>query len=65
MPPGASMSPRLPVNWSLDSVGFKDVVAALGGKLKVDAQAIVGVRVGKWEARVRYVGRGVGAGVRL
>lgn len=64
VPPGASTSPRLPVDWDLGSVGYEAVKEAVGGKLKLDARADVGVKVGKWEDRIWFEGRGVGAGVR-
>lgn len=59
-----STSPRLPVDWDLGSVGYEAVREAVGGRLKLDAKADVGVRVGKWGERVWFVGQGVGAGVR-
>jgi len=65
VPPGASMSPRLPVEWSLDSVGYEAVKQALGGSLKLDAKADVGVRVGKWVQEVWFVGGGIGAKIQL
>jgi hypothetical protein len=64
-PPGVSTTPRLPVDWSMDSVGYEKLREALGGRMKLDARAVVGVRVGRWTERVWYVGRGIGAGVRL
>ena len=65
VPPGASTSPRLPVDWSLGSVGYDAVKEALGGTLKLDAHATVGVRVGKWSQEVWFVGHGIGAHVRI
>ncbi len=64
VPPGASESPRLPVDWDLGSVGYEAVKEAVGGRLKLDARAEVEVRVGAWGERVWFLGRGVGAGVR-
>ncbi|KAK5127373.1 hypothetical protein LTR85_006712 [Meristemomyces frigidus] len=58
-------SPRLPVDWSLGSVGYDAVKRALGGKLKLSAEANVGVRVGRWEEEVWFKGGGIGASVRL
>lgn len=46
-------------------MGYEAVRKALGGGLKLDARAVVGVRVGRWEERVWFVGRGVGARVRI
>jgi len=65
VPPGVSVSPRLPVEWSLGSVGFEAVRKALGGELKLSARAGVGVRVGRWEERVWFRGGAIGANVRL
>lgn len=48
IPPGVSQSPRLPVEWSPDDVGYDTVKKALGGNLKVRAEAEVGVGVGGW-----------------
>jgi hypothetical protein len=65
VPPGASTSPHLPVDWSLESVGYEAVKQALGGKLKVDARAEVGIQVGNWVQEVWFLGRGVGTRVRI
>ncbi|KAK4248662.1 RAVE protein 1 C terminal-domain-containing protein [Corynascus novoguineensis] len=65
VPPGLSVTPRLPVEWSMDSVGYDKVREALGGTLKLDGRAAVGLRLGRWTERVWYVGRGIGAGVRM
>ncbi|KAL2185362.1 hypothetical protein L209DRAFT_733240 [Thermothelomyces heterothallicus CBS 203.75] len=64
VPPGVSVTPRLPVEWSMDSVGYDKVREALGGRLKLDGEAEVSVRLGRWTERLWYVGRGIGAGVR-
>ena len=64
-PPGESQTPKLPVEWSLDSVGYGKLKEALGGKMKLDARAVVGVRVGEWVETVWYVGKGIGASVRI
>lgn len=61
----ASISPRLPVDWSLEGVGHGAVKEALGGRLKLDARAEVGLRLGAWRERVWFEGRGLGAGVEL
>jgi hypothetical protein len=63
VPKGESESPRLPVEWELDQLDT--VREALGGGLKLDCEATVGVRVGRWRERVWYRGRGIGAKVRL
>lgn len=63
--PGLSQTPKLPVDWSVGSIGRDKVREALGGGLKLDASASVVVRVGYWRERIWYMGRGIGAGVRL
>ncbi len=65
VPPGITQSPRLPVNWGLGSVGYEALKSALGGTLKLDAKAVVGVKIGRWSQRVWYQGGGIGAHVRL
>ncbi|KAK6825095.1 hypothetical protein PG987_012589 [Apiospora arundinis] len=64
-PPGQSTTPRLPVEWSVGSVGYDAVKKALGGTLKLDARANVDVRLGNWRESVWYIGRGIGARVGL
>jgi hypothetical protein len=63
--PGESESPRLPVSWDLGSVGYEAVRKALGGTLKLRAEADIGVRIGLYEINVWFKGKGIGAGVRL
>jgi hypothetical protein len=65
VPPGMSQSPKLPVDWSMDSIGYEKVQKALGGELKLDASGTVVVRLGQWIETVWYVGSGIGASVRL
>ncbi|KAK5138346.1 hypothetical protein LTR08_003407 [Meristemomyces frigidus] len=60
-----TLTPRLPVEWSLGSVGYEAVRRALGGRLVLSARAVVGVGVGEWGERVWFEGGGIGAGVRL
>ena len=38
---------------------------ALGGTLKLDARARVGIRVGEWEETVWFRGGGIGAHVKI
>lgn len=65
-PPGSSKTPRLPVDWSIGSGDTSDKIKkALGGTLKLDAKATVGVRIGAWRETVWYEGKGIGASVRL
>lgn len=66
VPPGVPvMSPRLPVDWSLGSVGYEAVRGALGGSLKLACEALIGVRIGEWEERITFKGKGIGAKVRI
>lgn len=65
VPPGLSTTPRLPVDWSLDDLGFDAVKKALGGQLKLDARADCGVLIGEYAENLWYEGHGIGAGVRL
>ncbi|ORY64001.1 uncharacterized protein BCR38DRAFT_342489 [Pseudomassariella vexata] len=64
-PPGKSVTPRLAVKWSAGSIGYDKVKKALGGKLKLDAQATVDIRLGNWKESLWYVGNGIGASVQL
>ncbi|KAI0861453.1 hypothetical protein F4860DRAFT_476132 [Xylaria cubensis] len=64
-PPGISHTPRLPVEWSIGSVGYDAVRNAIGGKLKLDAHATVDARLGNWKETFWYQGKGIGATVRL
>jgi hypothetical protein len=59
------LTPRLPVDWSFGSVGYGAVKRALGGSLKLNARAEVGVRLGRWTERVWFVGGGLGVRIRL
>ncbi|KAK6192893.1 hypothetical protein LQW54_013011 [Pestalotiopsis sp. IQ-011] len=64
-PPGKSTTPRLPVQWSVGSVGYDAVRKALGGRLKLDAHAVVDIRLGNWKEQFWYQGKGIGASVQL
>jgi hypothetical protein len=65
VPPGTSQTPRLPVDWDPESVGYRHVREALGGGLKLAARAEVKVKLGRWRERVWFRGEGIGARVRL
>lgn len=65
VPPGISDTPRFPVDWSLGSVGYDAIRKALGGQLKLSAMAEVGVRIGRWNQRIWFKGKAIGASVRL
>ena len=58
-------SPRLPVEWSLGSVGYDAVKNAIGGRLKLAAEAEVGVRLDKFRENVWFKGKEIGASIRL
>lgn len=65
VPPGTSETPRLPVDWSIDSVGYEAVRKAVGGGLKLDAKGVVAIRLGNWSESIWYIGGGIGAKVRI
>jgi hypothetical protein len=65
VPPGESVTPLLPVDWSLGSVGYDAVRKALGGTLHLHAEATLGVMIGNWRESIWYKGSGIGAKVRL
>lgn len=65
VPPGKSVTPRLPVAWSFDSVGYEKLRRTLGGKLKLDAEATVGITLDRWSEELWYKGGGIGAQVKL
>ena len=65
VPPGATKTPRLPVEWSLGSVGYDAVKEALGGTLMLGAKAVVSLRVGNWQQTVDFEGDGIGAHIQL
>lgn len=65
VPPGESESPRLPVDWSLGSVGYEAVRKAIGGELKLEAVADVGIKIGDWADTIWYHGHGIGAKIRI
>ncbi|RDL37769.1 Uncharacterized protein BP5553_05202 [Venustampulla echinocandica] len=65
VPPGRSTTPRLPVEWSFDSVGYERIKEALGGKMKLDGRGTVEVKLEHWSESVWYIGSGIGASVKL
>lgn len=65
VPPGRSVTPKLPVDWSIGSVGYDALKRALGGTLKLDARGNFTVRLERWRERVWYVGDSIGAEVQL
>lgn len=65
VPPGFSETPRIPVDLDIGGVGYDVLKRALGGDLKMDAVAKVGVRIGEYSTVITYRGKGIGAKVRL
>ncbi|PGH03785.1 hypothetical protein AJ79_07261 [Helicocarpus griseus UAMH5409] len=65
VPPGVSQTPRLPVDLDLTGAGYEAIRQALGGTLKMDAVADVGVQLGEYSNTVFYKGKGIGAKVRI
>ncbi|EKD13845.1 uncharacterized protein L3040_005536 [Drepanopeziza brunnea f. sp. 'multigermtubi'] len=63
VPPGPSLTPKLPVDWSFGSVGYEALKKALGGTLELDAKGNVEIKLGQWRQSVWYVGSGIGARV--
>ena len=61
--PGDNETPRMPLDWTTPSKGL--IRDALGGGLKIDAFADIGVRIGEWRQDIWYEARGTGAHVRL
>lgn len=65
VPPGTSQTPKLPVDWTVGSVGYDSLKKALGGKLKLDGRGTFGVRLEEWTETIWYVGTGIGASVTI
>ena len=65
IPAGISTSPALPVDWSLDSVGYDAIKDAVGGRLKLAAKADATIRVQNWKQSLWMEGRGIGAHIRF
>lgn len=65
VPPGISRTPRLPVELNMSGVGYDAVKRALGGSLKLDTTAKVGVRIRHYNDIILYRGKGISAHVKL
>ncbi|EPS37057.1 hypothetical protein H072_9344 [Dactylellina haptotyla CBS 200.50] len=65
IPPGISETPKLPVDWTLNGVGYDILKKAIGGILKIDAKAQSSIKLGQWEDRLSFEGNGIGAHVRF
>lgn len=61
--PGDNLTPRLPLNWNTPGAGL--IRDALGGNLKIDAFANIGIKIGKWRQDIWYESLNTGAHVRL
>ena len=51
---GGTLTPRLPVEWSMGSVGYEAMRKALGGQLKIHAQAMTKISIGNMVMEVFY-----------
>ncbi|EAS33059.3 uncharacterized protein CIMG_04083 [Coccidioides immitis RS] len=65
VPPGVSITPRLPVELDFGGAGYEALKKALGGSLEIDAVADIGVKLGEYMDTISYWGKGIGAKVRL
>ncbi|KAK2793513.1 hypothetical protein FQN52_001099 [Onygenales sp. PD_12] len=65
VPPGTSETPRLPVELNFGGAGYDAIKQALGGTLKMDAVADVGVQLGEYSDKLYYKGKGIGAKIRI
>ncbi|PYI06637.1 hypothetical protein BO78DRAFT_343224 [Aspergillus sclerotiicarbonarius CBS 121057] len=65
VPPGISVTPRLPVDLNLGGIGYDALKKALGGTLALDAVAQVGVQIQHYRDIVFYHGKGITARVKL
>ncbi|KAL1960225.1 hypothetical protein VTO42DRAFT_8768 [Malbranchea cinnamomea] len=65
VPPALSRTPRLPVELDFGGTGYEALKRALGGTLKLDAVADVGVMLGDYEDLLFYQGEAIGVKVRI
>ncbi|KAI1978726.1 hypothetical protein LOZ51_005574 [Ophidiomyces ophidiicola] len=65
VPPGSSKTPRLPVEIDFSGAGYEALKKALGGTLKIDSIADIGIKLGEYIETISYWGKGIGAKVRL
>ena len=65
VPPGLSTTPRLPVDLNLSGIGYDALKRALGGTLKLDAVAKVGVLIRHYRTTITYYGQGITARVKI
>ena len=61
--PGENLTPRLPVEWGGNALGT--IRDALGGTLKLDAKADCNIRMGRWQERIWFEGKGLAAKIRI
>ncbi|EWC45724.1 hypothetical protein DRE_05061 [Drechslerella stenobrocha 248] len=65
VPPGVSETPKLPVQLNLSGSGYKFLWDARGGMLQIDATAQCNIKLDRWEERLDFEGRGIGAHIRM
>ncbi|KAE8150086.1 hypothetical protein BDV25DRAFT_155026 [Aspergillus avenaceus] len=65
VPPGLSRTPRLPVELNLNGIGYDALKKALGGSLKLDAVARVGVQIHQYSDTIAYQGHGITSHVKI
>ncbi|KAE8390651.1 hypothetical protein BDV23DRAFT_155021 [Aspergillus alliaceus] len=65
VPPGLSTTPRLPVELKMHGIGYDALKRALGGSLKLDAVAKVGVKIERYRTTLTYYGHGITARVKF
>jgi hypothetical protein len=65
VPPGISHTPKLPVDLNLGGVGYDALRKALGGTLKLDTQAKIGIQIGEYSTLISYQGKGIRAKVAI
>lgn len=64
VPPGISHTPKLPVDLNY-GVGYDALKRALGGTLRLDAKAKIGIRIGEYTTLISYQGKGIASKVAI
>ncbi|PWY86184.1 hypothetical protein BO70DRAFT_361005 [Aspergillus heteromorphus CBS 117.55] len=64
VPPGISVTPRLPVALNMGGIGGDALRKAIGGTLDLSAVAKVGVQIEHYRETVTYHGKGITARVK-
>ncbi|OLL22552.1 hypothetical protein NEOLI_000755 [Neolecta irregularis DAH-3] len=60
-----SESPKLPVKWASDSIGYRAIRDALGGTLKLDGQAVVNISIGKFSLQLNITAASIDSHIRI